>query len=46
MSQGIKRLFCLDAYSVTDLAAFAIQAFDNEALTWLIMPQTSGSLKF
>ena len=39
------RLFCLDAHSVTDLAAFAIQSFENEALTRLIMPQTSGRLK-
>ena len=44
--QGIKRPFCLDAHRVTDLAAFAIQSFENEALTQLIMPQTSGSLKF
>ena len=46
MSQRIKRPFCLDAHRVTDLAAFPIQSFANEALTWLIMPQTSGSFKF
>ena len=46
MNQGTKRSFYLDAHSVTDLAAFAIQSFDNEALTRLTMPQTSGSLKF
>ena len=46
MSQGIKRPFCLDADWVTDLAAFPIQSFENEALIWLIMPQTSGNLQF
>ena len=46
MSQGIKRPFCLDAHRVTDLAAFAIQSFENEALTWLIMPQTSDFFFF
>ena len=32
MSQGIKRPFCLDSHRVTDLAAFSIQSFENEAL--------------
>ena len=46
MSHGIKRPFCLDANRVTDWATFPIQSFENEALTQLNMPQTSGSLKF
>ena len=46
MSRGIKRPFCLDAHRVTDLAAFPIQSFENEALTRLIMPLASGSLQF
>ena len=46
MSQGIKRPFCLDAHRITDLAVFPIQSFENETLTWLIMPQTSDSLQF
>ena len=46
MSKCIKRPFCVDVHRVTDLAAFASQSFDNETLTWLIMPQTLGSLKF
>ena len=33
MSQRIKRPFCLDAHRLTDLAAFAIQSFENETLT-------------
>ena len=33
----MKRLFCLDAHRVTDLAAFPIQSVKNEALTELIM---------
>ena len=42
MSQGIKRPFCLDVHRVTDLEAFPIQSFESEALSRLIMSQTSG----